>query len=806
MKNEKVKRRNWLAQVARAPFLIFSFSFLILLTSCGSVRRYIPEGEHLLYKNVMEVQMADGSEVTPEVQEALRFARNYLQQKPNSKVLGIDKLRVGMTIYGWASPQDSSLWGNYLRRMGQAPVIYDEMLARRTATQLAGLLREKGCFNSTVAFDTADIDGKDLTVRYSINASQRYSIDEVVYRTANTDIAKLLRQWEGDALIKAGEPYDQDNIAAERNRIVANLREEGYFHATPDLVTFLVDTTYDSRHLSIDVMVDGKGLKVYHINNVYIYPGGMDGAKKGSQPRDTLIYTYRGIRRNIDYQFIYSEPMPFRPQTIARAMMLFPAMTYRPRYITNTYNSLLSLRNFKYINIEFTESPSSTDSLPLVDAHVRLVRSTQQKVSLSAELTNASPLGSDDSTGTSFISGGNLGIEAAVEYQHKNLFGGAEQLKIKYTQLMELPKFIFRGGGGGFYDHFSAFESGIDLSLDMPMFLLPFANGIAWQRSRPHTSFSLGGSYQYRYYYERILANVSFGYNWRSSRRPIQHQLLPIDLTFVRMIGINDAFAARLQAMNDLRLKYQYSNHFIFGTRYDFAYSGQKFGTRQDFTVVRLSAESAGNLLAAASGLLGAEADSNGVRHLLGSPYAQYVRLGGEVTYYHYLLRRSTLVGRIMIGAGVPYGNSVAMPYEKSFFGGGPTTLRAWQLRHLGPGCYNSASMLERVGDIQLVANLEGRFPIVSLLEGALFVDAGNVWLMNASDQYPGGELKWGSILEEIAVGVGFGLRLNVSIATLRVDFGIPLYDPGHDTAMRWRPPHWKFNQIVTNFGINYPF
>lgn len=778
------------------------FLSLFLMVGCGSIRRYIPEGEHLLYKNQLDVQMTDGSEVTPEVQDALKFSHTYFKQKPNVKVLGIDKLRVGMTVYGWASPKDSTLWGNYLRRLGHAPVIYDEGRARQTATQLAGLLREKGCFNSTVTFDTAAIDGKDLTVCYHVRASQRYIVDEVVYRTGNNDIAKLLRQWEPESLVKAGEPYDQDKLTAERSRIVANLREEGYYHATTDLVTFLVDTTYDSRRLSIDIIVDGSKLKVYHINNVYIYPGGM-----GGQNLDTLIYTYPGIRRNIDYQFVYSGKMPFRPQTISRAMMLFPAMTYRPRYITNTYNSLLSLRNFKYINIEFSESPSSTDSLPLVDAHVRLVRATQQKISLSAELTNASPLGSDDSTGTSFISGGNLGIEAAVEYQHKNLFGGAEQLKIKYTQLMELPKFIFSGSGGGFYDNFSAFESGIDISMDVPMFLLPFASGIAWQRSRPHTAFSLGGSYQYRYYYERILANVSFGYNWRSSRRPIQHQLLPIDLTFVRVLNINDAFAARLQSMNDLRLKYQYSNHFIFGTRYDFTYSGQKFGTRQDFTVARLSAESAGNLLAATAGLLGATTDSNGVQHILGSPYAQYVRLGGELTYYHYIFNRSTLVTRIMLGAGIPYGNSVAMPYEKSFFGGGPTTLRAWQLRHLGPGSYNSgATMLERVGDLQLVANIEGRFPIVSILEGAVFADMGNVWLLNPSDQYPGGELRWGHVLEEIAVGLGFGLRLNVSIATLRVDFGIPLYDPGYDTELRWRPRHWRFNQIVTNFGINYPF
>ena len=145
------------------------------------------------------------------------------------------------------------------------------------------------------------------------------------------------------------------------------------------------------------------------------------------------------------------------------------------------------------------------------------------------------------------------------------------------------------------------------------------------------------------------------------------------------------------------------------------------------------------------------------------------------------------------------------MPYEKSFYGGGPTTMRAWQLRRLGPGSYAAdQESLERVGDLQLVLNLEHRFPIVSILEGALFADMGNVWLLNPSDQYPGGELDWGDVLKEIAVGIGLGLRLNVSVATLRVDFAIPLHDPGNPHP--WRPPHWTLSQIVTNFGINYPF
>ncbi len=774
----------------------------LLFAGCYT-NRYIPDGSHRLYNTVQTVAMADSSEVTPLVKDALKKSNNYYLQRRNSRVLGIMWLPVGMRIYSIASPKDSTFWGNYWRRLGQAPVVYDEDKARRTAQQLQGLLEEKGCFGSTVTFDTLDLREKKITIGYHIRATHRYTIDEVAYHTESDTVRRLLDQWREASLLRPGDPYDQDNLAAERARLVSNLREQGFYRATADHISFLVDTTYHPQRLSIDVYVDSRHLRIYHINNIFVYPNSTAGLRSGESTFDTLIYNYAGLTRNFDYQFVYDKPMTLRPQTVSRALMLFPGMTYRPRYVQNTYNSLLNLRNFKYINVEFNESPSSSDTLPLVDAHVRLINATQQRLSLSFELTNASPLGSQDST-SSFLSGGNLGLETSIEYQHKNLFGGAELLRVKSALLLELPKLIFQGRQQGFYNNFNAFEVSLDASLDIPAFLLPYSSDLRWQRTRPHTLISLGGSYQYRYSFERILANTSFGYTWSQNRRA-QHQLLPVELTFVRMLGLDPDFEARLNTLNDLRLKYQYSSHFILNSRYDYSYSNQQFGSRRNFSLLRLSVESAGNLLRGISNMASLQADSNGVLQLFGVPFAQYVRFDGAFTRYTYLGARSTFVARLLLGIGIPYGNSLSMPYEKSFFGGGPTTMRAWQLRRLGPGSYSaSGQALERVGDLQLVLNLEHRFPIVSILEGALFADLGNVWLLNPSDQYPGGHLQWGNILREIAAGVGIGLRLNVSVATLRVDFAIPLLDPGADHL--WQPPHWRFNQIVTNFGINYPF
>lgn len=773
------------------------------MCSC-TIGKYVGPDEHVLHHIDLDVQMADSSEVTPEVRDVLKKTRNYYSQKPNTKMLGIKALPVSKWIYCFLTDTNSNLWNNYMHRIGQAPVIYDENRSRQTANQLERLLDTKGCFHSDVSFDTLSIKRRNISIAYHVKATPRYMVDEVVYRTNNPTVARLLDQWRDEAPIKAGDPYDQTLIAEERTRIVNNLRESGYYRANNERVTFLVDTTYDSRRLSIDVIVDAHDLSVHHINNIYVYPNSNAGLQTGESVFDTLIYNYPGATRRIDYRFVYDKPMSIKPETISRALMLFPGMTYRPRYINNTYNSLLGLRNFKYINIEFTPSPASTDSLPLVDAHVRLIGTTQQKLSLSIELTNASPLGAQDSG--NFFSNGNLGIETALEYQHKNLFGGAELFKVKGSLLFEQPKLTLRGGSDGFYNRFSAFETGLDMSLDMPVFLLPFANRIIFQRVKPHTLLSAGGSYQYRYYFERILANTSFGYTWNHDQRT-KHQLLPVEMTFVRMLSLDEVFLARLRQVNDLRLKYQYSSHFILDARYDYSYSNQQIGTRNNFSFLHLSVETAGNLLKGVLSLTHTETDSNGVMQVFDVPFSQYIRLGGELTRYHYFGSRSSFVSRLLLGIGMPYGNSVSMPYEKSFFGGGPTTMRAWQLRHLGPGSYNSSEdMLERVGDLQLVLNLEGRFPIAGIFEGAVFADMGNVWLLNASEQYQGGEIKWSSIPEEVAVGIGLGLRVNVSIATLRVDFAIPLYDPGYAAEFRWRPAHWKLRQTVLNFGINYPF
>ena len=779
------------------------------LASC-KVGRFLEDDQYVLYRNIYEVTMADSSKVGDEVKAAAANSKQYARQKPNSKVLGIHPIRLKLGIYTLSSPKKDNWWNRWLRKRGQAPVVYDEAAAKVTVGQLEGLMDSKGCFKSKVTFDTVKIKKRDITIKYSIAATPRYHIEQLNSHIETPEVAAIYEQCISESFLKVGDYFDKDNLAKERSRLSEKLLAEGYYRATKDLISFIVDTTdYGNHGLSIITRIanprDAEGhsmpLQKYYIDQVYIYP---HASSDVNADYDTIHFPYKSRNYMTDYLFFVTEKPRVKPKVLSHTVTLFHNQLYRPRNITNTYNSLMSLRNFKFIDIKLTESPMSSDSLRLIDASIRLLPSDRRRISGSLELNNASSLGT--SNGSNFFNSGNFGIEGKLAYQNKNLFGGAELLKVEGSILLELPKLVFRNHSAQFHDVFSAFEAGLNISLDVPDFLLPFTRNIVWQRMRPHTIFAVGGSYQYRPYYERVPVNISFGYTWRHSRRA-QNQLIPIEMTFVRFFNLDESLIHRLNATSDLRLKYQYSNHFIMDARYDYLYSTQELSSRKNFHYVHLTAETAGNLLHGLSHAVNGPVDENGTREVWGVPYSQYAKVSAEYKYYLYFGKKSTFVTRAMVGVGIPYGNSTALPYEKGFFGGGPTTMRAWQLRHLGPGSYRSSStVFERMGDLSLTLNVEQRFPIAWIFEGAVFADVGNVWLFNPSEQFPGGEFSFSNFFSSLAAGIGLGLRANISILTIRADFAIPLYDPSYSPEQRWRPAHWRFNQIVTNFGIDYPF
>lgn len=794
---------------------LYIFFILILLCVGCSVDKYIPTGEFLLNKNIYVVEQDALTENEYKVvSSALSSASDYAQQLPNSRILGV---RLGMRIYCLSNPDKDNWLNNTIRKQGAAPVIFDRSSVYATAQQLKLLSEIKGCFNTTVSYQTDTIKDNKVNVVYRIFATPRYMIDSLSLDVDNENVRQLVEQNAKRTLIKKGDYYDQNIFSAERDRVISLLQNSGYYNVTKDIISFVLDTNQTDYTMDVimritnpkvynaDDKVVEEPLQKYYFDNIYIYPDLMSLLPITSYKKmDTIRYIYSNRGRETVYNFVTNKKMTLNESVISRAIFLEPGRLYRQRSVELTYNSLINLRNFKFTDIEFSRSDKQSDTAGFLNARIRLMNAMRHSISTSFEITNTSPLWADVEETNNI---GNFGLQWTMGYQNKNLFGGAELFNVKTSLLFELAKSALKTKAENFYDIFSAFETGIDMSLDIPKFIVPMPASWFAKGFRPHTILSLGFNYQFRTYFERALANTSFGYNWRN-RLSRQHQFIPFEFTYVRFLNQTEEFQQQIDALSDLRLKYQYSDHLITNTHYTFVYNTQQFNTKNNFTYFSLNLEAAGNLLYLLDRSLDMPVDSAGIYRLLGVPYSQYVRTEIDWKHYFYLANNNTFVARVMFGIGVPYGNSMSLPYEKSFYGGGPTTIRAWNIRTLGPGSYfnESTNVFERVGDMSLVINLEDRFHLFGIFEGAAFIDMGNIWLLRPSDEFPDGNFTFKTFIPELAIGGGLGLRMNISIITLRLDFAIPFYDPQYAKSERWRFPHWKWNQIVTNFGIDYPF
>ena len=480
--------------------------------------------------------------------------------------------------------------------------------------------------------------------------------------------------------------------------------------------------------------------------------------------------------------------------------------------MASTTSALLGLHNYKYVDISFEESPNSTDSTRLLDARIRLLNSTRRKLSLSFELTNSTNFNS----GSNYLTSGNLGLGTTVGYQNCNLFGGAEMLNVEGNLIFDLPKNIFSTRGRDFHNTFSSFEFDYSMSLDLPDFLIPFSESIIWQTSKPHTLFEISSNYLYRNLslpdtsgykditLERFRIGGSFGYTWFQGRNT-KHKLLPFNLSYSHLISGGDYYEYLTRLTSDIQFKYQAFDYVLLNTHYEYTFSDQHIGSRNDFNYLRFSVETAGNLLSGLNSLL-KKGDGNMNKETV--VYYQYFRFDSEYKRYIYIGKYSTLVLRALAGIGLPYGHSEFIPFDKMFVGGGPTTMRGWQLRRLGYGQFQSSTsdIAMGTGDIQLIANIEHRFPILGIFEGALFADAGNVWMCSDWGINTVQPFQLNEIVRGIALDAGIGIRANISIVTLRVDIALPLYDPGYQAGQRWIGSHWAWNKVMTNFGINYPF
>jgi len=781
------------------PILIFLLGFAASLVSC-STTKYVGENEYLLQQVVVKTD--DKSISTSEL-------KRNIKQKPNLKILGAWRFHLG--LYNLSGRNGKKGINKWLRRIGEEPVIYDDFQTQRSIKQLKIFLQKKGYYDAEI-MDTVVYRKKKAKVYYTIKAHEPYRYQKIYNQVGDLPEnflsssqkkselvdSNLIRKYiVSDTIhsaIKKNEKVDSDLLSSERNRIAKMLKNKGYFNFSREYIHFMMDSTSKDHHMDVFVgvkePVDERVKKKYKINDICIFT---DYDPKQMLMNDSIYLSQLDTMTFEGVKFIYRNKMKLTPNILLSTIQLHKGDLYQLKKVEETYTRLQSLNQFKFLNVKFQEEESEGEFGKL-NCILQLTPYNKQFYSVELEGTNSS---------------GNIGFSGNLNYQHRNLFKGAEVLDVQLSLSKETIK-------SNDQSNFNSSEYGIKAKMSIPKFMLPFFSAEKFRKTYyPKTTFSLSYNYQERPDYTRTIVDASFGYLWKSSKY-IQHTFNLLELNFVDVKNLSSNFFASLK---NLYIRNSFSDHVIATSRYSFTYNDQNMKAARNFTYFRFNFETAGNTLNLYNSLRGqkkkldinSEGEVEGKYHqLFGIRYAQYLKADVEYRFKYYMNRANSLVYRVFFGMGYPYGNLDVLPFEKSYFSGGSNGIRAWQVRSLGPGSYDggTSNYPNNTADLKIEANIEYRFKLLGALEGALFLDAGNIWSISEKDDRPGADFEFDRFYKEIALGSGFGVRADLKFILFRLDLGLKLRDPSLTEGERWiikeRP--FKFSQFVYNIGIGYPF
>ncbi len=753
--------------------------------SCVSPRQAARQG-YLLNKNIVK---------TDNHKLSLDEINGFIQQKPNKKALGV--FRLSTFIY------EHSDWNWLKKKVGSAPVILEPAMAEHSKHQLNQYLAAKGYFHAQVESEIRYYK-KKADVTYRITSGKPYTIRNINYLFVSDELKETIFADTANSFIKPSINYDAYLFDEERTRITDYLRNQGYFFFTRDYVLFKVDSNLNCRKMDVDIEIQNPRMREqttgnliyqkhirYKINNITFHTDSK--AKDNDTPTpDTLVLLQYPGDPSQPYQFryIFYDKLRLSPQLLNRQIFTKGGELYRSDNFNLTYSRLSNLGITKFVTINFEPAIQSLPSdYGLLDCQISIGRSNTQIYTIETEATNT---------------GGLLGIGGNLVYANRNLFRGGEVFSLKLKGALEMQKTI--GDAENFLFGFNTLETGIEARLEIPRLLAPYASQQFSRYSSPRTTFSSGLNYQNRPDYRRYIANLSFGYEWRGTPTR-SHLLIPVELNSVRIFTSAD-FKRWLDGLSDKRLINQYTDHLVPLMRYVYIFNNQAFRKNKDFMFLRVGIESSGGLLSLIDRSVGAPKNEMDYYTLLGIRYAQFLRLESDYRYYKVLNPRNNIVFRIAAGIGSPYGNSDVLPVEKGFYAGGANGMRGWEIRSLGPGRFSDpGNNFEKMGELWLESNIEYRFPMYSWLNGAVFADAGNIWLLNDNADMPNAILKVSEFGNHIAIDGGLGIRFDLSFFILRVDGAVKLKNPALMPGNQWlKISELGIRKVVWNFGIGYPF
>lgn len=753
--------------------------------SCSNTR-FLKEGQ-MLYTGA-DVKIINDTMSKKEKKDLQSALAENLRPKPNSTFLG---LRPKLYFYNIAKEPKKDKGFNYWLKykVGEKPVLLGDVDREFNKDIIENYSENKGYFNAKATYDTVS-KNKRAQVIYTVKPGARYLIDGVKFQKDSTVVNQEIQNLTGRTLLKNGKPFDLDVIKSERERIDNGLKERGFYYFHPDNIIVQADSTVNKNHkveLNVKLKDNTPALSTqqFSIDKVVVFPNYniqdvKDGKYSIPMDKDSLSkYAFDDI-------YVIDPQHKFKPRIFDRALYFKKGDLYNRSNHNLTLNRLISLGVFKFVKNEFVTSDSLNHKF---DAYYLLTPRQVQSLRLEA-------LGRTNSANYA-------GSELNLNWTHRNFFRGAEQFKAAI-----FGAFDFQMGGA--QNANNIFRAGTNVQLSIPRIVAPFRFHSS-SEFVPRTNITLGYEFQNRTrYYTLNNFTGSFGYLWKENARK-EHELKVIDITLVSPQKVTDEYRAK--SAGNPAMQRIVDKQLIFGPTYSFTYTNTML-PRTNTVYYKGTLDLAGNITGLVSG---ADVKKDKEKKIFGIPFSQYVKIENDFRFYHKFTEKSSLATRFIAGIAYPYGNSEFIPFSKQFFSGGSNSIRAFRARTLGPGSFDPRTIdegtyFDQSGDVKLELNAEYRANLYKFLNAAIFVDAGNIWLLHDDSTRPGAKFTK-DFFQEIAVGAGVGLRLDFSILILRLDLAMPLRVPYYEKGNRWAfdkinfgDSSWRKDNLVLNIAIGYPF
>ncbi|WP_317130842.1 translocation and assembly module lipoprotein TamL [Aquimarina intermedia] len=745
-------------------------------------------------------------------------------------------------------------FNEWIKTTGEAPVIIEESRAKRSAQRLKAYYWNNGWFNVETAYNIEKGENKRGEIKFFTQPHQPYFIDSLQLKIESAVADSIYRKNREESTIVSGKQYKTLDIESERDRITTVYRNSGLYHFEKEYIKFDADTVNTDHKVNLNLLINNRqvtegdstskvAFKIHKISKVNVFTD-YKYEYRNEAPKDSFYYKGYNI-----YSF---DKLKYNRKAITNAILVIPGEIYRDRDRTLTYNQISNLRTFKYPNIQYELDPTDSTSSSLI-ANVLLTPRKKYSANFEFDLTTSEI----QAFGVGF--GGSLLI--------RNIFRGAEILEISGRGSVGSSKDAAIASGSDSF--FNISEIGADIKLSFPRILFPLnTSRIIPKYMSPTSNLVFGMNVQQNIGLDKQNASGTFNYIWKPSNK-LTHQIDLVNIQYVRNLNTKNYFNiyetsfnrinaiarnvldpnstlfeqessspitsenARLtipngtnnfisqslgespdpdlntDQINEIKNIQERRNrltedNLIVASNYTFLRNTRENLYDENFSRLRAKIELAGNVLSTVASLAGLSQNSNDRYAIFGVEFSQYVKT--EIGYIKHwnLGRRNVLALRAFGGIAIPYGNANSIPFARSFFGGGPNDNRAWLAYDLGPGSTGGRNEFNEA-NMKIATNIEYRYNILGALNGAFFIDAGNIWNVLDNVEEEEAVFSGAEDLQEIAVGTGLGLRYDFDFFVLRLDVGFKTFNPANDEDQRWFKGY-NFTEAVYNVGINYPF